>query len=269
MTLWQAVLLGVVQGLGEFLPISSSAHLVIVPWLGKFEDPGLTFDVALHFGTLLALLFYFLPDWVRLIKAAFSSVLKKRAAYSPDERLFWYLVFASVPGAAIGYLFEKQAESTFRSPLLIALMMTVMGILLLVVDQFSKKRKELGKVSFLDSFLIGLSQALAIIPGVSRSGVTITAGLGRDLTRTAAARFSFLLATPITAGACLLKAKNFLHTGMNTESLVGVAVSALVGFLSIKYMLAYVQKYSYRVFVIYRFLFALVVVGVYFLRAGH
>src|SRR5262245_44987076 len=117
MTLWQAVLLGIVQGLGEFLPISSSAHLVIVPWLARFPDPGLTFDVALHFGTLLALLFYFLPDWLRLLKAGFSSVFQKKAAYSTDEKLFWYLVLASIPGAVVGYLLEKQAETTFRSPL--------------------------------------------------------------------------------------------------------------------------------------------------------
>jgi undecaprenyl-diphosphatase len=124
MTLWQAVLLGIVQGLGEFLPISSSAHLVIVPWLFRFPDPGLTFDVALHFGTLLALLFYFLPDWLKLLSAAFSSV-KKRRAESVDEKLFWYLVLASLPGAVIGYLLEKQAETVFRSPLLIAFMMTL------------------------------------------------------------------------------------------------------------------------------------------------
>ncbi len=266
MTLGQAVLLGVVQGLGEFLPISSSAHLVIVPWLGKFEDPGLTFDVALHFGTLFAIIFYFFKDWMRLLKAAFSSISKKRSAYTLDEKLFWYLMWASIPGAAIGYLLEKHAETTFRSPLLIAFTMSAMGILLWLVDQVSKKKKNLGQVSFLDSFLIGLSQALAIIPGVSRSGVTITTGLFRGLDRTTAARFSFLLAAPITAGACLLKAKEFFHTGISLESLVGVGVSALFGFLSIKYMLAYLQKYTYRIFVIYRFLFALIVVFVYFLR---
>ncbi len=265
MELWQSILLGIVQGLGEFLPISSSAHLVIVPWLFDFPDPGLTFDVALHFGTLFALLVYFYKDWLRLFRAAFSSLGKKRAAYTHDEKLFWYLVFASIPGAAIGYVLEKHAESTFRSPLLIAGMMTVMGILLLIIDSTSKKNKDLQTLNFKDAFLVGLSQALAIIPGVSRSGITITTGLGLGLTRTAAARFSFLLATPITAGAALLKAKEFIHHGLNFEALVGVAVSAIIGFLSIKYMLAYLQKYSYRVFVVYRFLFSVVVVLVYFL----
>lgn len=265
MQLWQSILLGIVQGLGEFLPISSSAHLVIVPWLFKFEDPGLTFDVALHFGTLLAIILYFYKDWGRLIKAAFTSIPKKRAHYSSDEKLFWYLVFASIPGALIGYLLEKQAETVFRSPLLIALMMSVMGILLLIVDQRAKKQKDLHQVSFIEALLIGLSQSLAIIPGVSRSGITITTALGLGLTRTAAARFSFLLATPIIAGATLLKAKAFIHGGLHLESLIGIGVSALFGLLSIKYMLSYLQKYSYRVFVIYRFLFSLVVVIFYFL----
>ncbi len=265
MLLWQSILLGIVQGLGEFLPISSSAHLVIVPWLFNFEDPGLTFDVALHFGTLIAIILYFYKDWTRLMKAAFTSIPKKRENYSSDEKLFWYLIFASIPGALIGYLFEKQAETIFRSPLLIALMMSVMGILLLVVDQKSKKKKDLHQVSFFNAFLIGLSQAAAIIPGVSRSGITITTALGMGLTRTAAARFSFLLATPIIAGATLLKAKAFIHSALNLESLIGIGVSALFGLLSIKYMLNYLQKYTYRVFVIYRFLFSIVVVVFYFL----
>ncbi len=266
MELWQSILLGVVQGLGEFLPISSSAHLVIVPWLFDFKDPGLTFDVALHFGTLIALLAYFYKDWIHLIKAAFSSISNKRYHFTPDENLFWFLVFASIPGAIIGKLLEEHAETSLRSPLLIALMMTLMGIILLWVEGISKKNKSLKDLNFPSSFLIGISQALAIIPGVSRSGVTITAGLSQQLNRTSAARFSFLLATPITFGACLLKLKPFLQNGLNLESLIGIAVSALVGFVCIKYMLAYLQKYSYRVFVMYRFLFAILILVVHFSR---
>lgn len=270
MLLWQSVLLGIVQGLGEFLPISSSAHLVIVPWLFNFEDPGLTFDVALHFGTLIAVLVYFWKDWVLLFKAAFNSLFKKNnRPYTQEEKLFWYLVFASVPGAVIGYLLEKHAESSFRSPLLIALTMTVMGILLWWVDSISKKDKSLEQITFKNSFLIGLSQALAIIPGISRSGVTITTGLSLGLSRTAAARFSFLLATPITAGAALLKARTFIQTGINLESIIGIVVSAVFGLLSIKYMLAYLQKYSYRIFVVYRFLFSVMILLVYFVWRNH
>lgn len=270
MLLWHAIILGIVQGLGEFLPISSSAHLVIVPWLGNFSDPGLTFDVALHFGTLIAILVYFFKDWLILLKAAFTSITKKdRSSYTSDERLFWYIMFASLPGAVVGYLLEKYAETAFRSPLLIALMMSLMGILLLVADYAFKKNKGLHQIGFVDSFLIGLSQALAIIPGVSRSGITITTALSRGYSRTAAARFSFLLSTPIIAGAALLKAKTFIQTGLTLESLVGVGVSAVFGLLSIKYMLAYLQKYTYRIFVIYRFMFSIIVVVVYFAVRNH
>ncbi len=266
MELWHSILLGLVQGLGEFLPISSSAHLIITPWLFKFEDPGLTFDVALHFGTLLAILFYFWKDWLVLFKAAFTSLGKKRAQYTANEKLFWYIIFATIPAAILGKALEKYAEDLFREPLLIALTMSMMGILLLVVDSVSKKRKNTEQITFTDALLIGMSQALALIPGVSRSGITITSGLARGLNRQTAARFSFLLATPITAGACLLKAKPFFQSGINVESLVGIAVSAIVGFLCIKYMMAYVQKYSYRVFVVYRFAFSIMVLLVYFLR---
>ncbi len=268
MLLWQSVLLGIVQGLGEFLPISSSAHLVIVPWLFGFEDPGLTFDVALHFGTLIAVLAYFWKDWILLIQAAFNSLFKKKDfPYSHEEKLFWFLVFASIPGAAVGYLLEKYAESAFRSPLLIAFTMTLMGILLWWVDSISKKTKDLQQITFLDSLWIGLSQALAIIPGVSRSGITITTALALGLNRTAAARFSFLLSTPIIAGAALLKAKAFFKTGITPESLIGIGVSALFGLLSIKYMLAYLQKYTYRVFVVYRFAFSILILAFFFWRS--
>ncbi len=269
MLLWQSVLLGIVQGLGEFLPISSSAHLVIIPWLFNFEDPGLTFDVALHFGTLIAILAYFWKDWLLLFKAAFNSFNKKNRPATHEEKLFWYLVIASVPGAAVGYMLEKYAEEAFRSPLLIAGSMTVMGFLLWWVDTVSKKNKSIEQIGLKESFLIGLSQAFAIIPGVSRSGVTITTGLGLGLSRVAAARFSFLLSTPIIAGAALLKAKTFIHSGLTKESLIGIGVSALFGLLSIKYMLAYVQKYSYRVFVIYRFVFSIMILVVYFLFKSH
>ncbi len=266
MTLWQSIVLGVVQGLGEFLPISSSAHLVIVPWLGGFPDPGLTFDVALHFGTLLALLTYFYRDWINLIQGAFRSLGREKKTEKQQETLFWQLVLASIPGAVIGYLLEHQAETLFRTPLLTALMMTLMGLVLWRVDHSARKNKTLNNLGFLDSFWIGLSQALAIIPGVSRSGITITTGLARGLDRANAARFSFLLATPITAGACLLKAKDFISSGVTQEALIGMSVSFVVGFLSIKYMLRYVQKYSYRVFVAYRFVFSMVIVVVHFLR---
>lgn len=266
MTLLQAILLGIVQGLGEFLPISSSAHLVIVPWLFKFPDPGLTFDVALHLGTLIALLSYFYKDWLKLTAAFFRSLKKKRSEYSFEERLIWYLILGTIPGAVIGYLIEDYAETILRGPLLIAGMMAVMGIVLGLVDKFSKKIKPLEKVTLADSLIVGTSQALALIPGTSRSGVTITTGLLRKMDRATAARFSFLLSTPITFGAVVLKLKDMIHAHLDLNTLAGVVVSAVVGYLAIKYMLIFLRKYSYSVYVIYRLLFAAMVFGVYFFR---
>ncbi|MFO1463519.1 MAG: undecaprenyl-diphosphatase UppP [bacterium] len=266
MTLFHAVLLGVVQGLGEFLPISSSAHLVILPWLLNFPDPGLTFDVALHLGTLIALLAYFYRDWLELTAAFFRSLTKKPKNYDFQERMIWYLIFATIPAAAAGYLLEDYAETIFRGPILVATMMAVMGILMGLVDRFAAKTKDLRQVGFWDSMLVGLSQALALIPGTSRSGVTITAGMLRDMDRPTAARFSFLLSTPIVAGAALLKLKDLFHGRLELNTIVGVVVSAVVGYLAIKYMLYFLQRYSYRVYVIYRLAFAAMVFAVWFAR---
>ena len=169
MTIIQSIVLGIVQGLGEFLPISSSAHLVITPWLFNWKDPGLSFDVALHLGTLFAVLFYFWKDWTRLIQAFFMSLAERKIGDDIDRRLVWFIMIASLPGAAIGYLLEDMAETAFRNPLLIAGMMILMGGILFWVDRTSKGNKKIENISFFDSFLIGLSQAIAIIPGVSRS----------------------------------------------------------------------------------------------------
>ncbi len=266
MTLFHAVLLGVVQGLGEFLPISSSAHLVIVPWLLNFPDPGLTFDVALHLGTLIALLAYFFKDWLQLIAAFFRSLTKKPANWEFQERLIWFLIIATIPGAAAGYLLENYAETVFRAPALVATMMAVMGIIMGIVDRFAPKTKPLEKVTFMDSLWVGISQALAIIPGTSRSGVTITTGMLRKMDRPTAARFSFLLSTPIVAGAALLKLKHLFHGNADTNTIVGIVVSAVVGYLAIKYMLYFLQRYSYRVYVFYRLAFAAMVFAVLLAR---
>lgn len=260
MTYLHAILLGVVQGLGEFLPISSSAHLVITPWFFGFEDPGLTFDVALHFGTLIALLSFFWKDWVVLIGGAARFIIKKEGRDKQSFNLLLFLAAASVPGAIAGLALEDLAETVFRSPLLIAMNMAFMGAVLWIVDSKSGKIKKVNDVTFKDSIFVGISQALALVPGVSRSGITMTSGLLRGLTREAAARFSFLLAMPITFGACLLKVDDFLAGHPAGPEYVGIAVSALVGFLSIKYLLKFIQTYSFKVFVYYRFIFAAVVV---------
>ena len=282
MTYGQSILLGIVQGLGEFLPISSSAHLVITPWIFKFSDPGLTFDVALHFGTLLAILSYFWRDWLGIgagFLRAFSrrkeGVLKtvgvehaeaKKLADNDYRRLFIYLVVATIPGAVIGYFLNELAETVLRHPLLIAANMSILGLILLYADSLKNEEKNLRKVTLKDSLIIGFLQALALVPGVSRSGITITAGLFCGLSRTTSAFFSFLLAMPITLGACVFKMKHLFENGAGGIEWSGIAVSAVVGFLSIKYLLKYVQTHNYRVFVYYRFGFTILVGLVYFLR---
>lgn len=258
MTILQAVILGLVQGLGEFLPISSSAHLVLVPWFFGWTDPGLTFDVALHLGTLLAVVIYFWKDWCQLITKGLTDVR------SVQGRLFWYLVAASVPGGIAGFLLEKKAETIFRAPLLIAIMLIVMGGLLYWADRKSAKTTGINHISFGTSILIGVSQALAIIPGVSRSGITMTTGLLLGLTREGAARFSFLLSTPIIFGAALVKLPHVMAdpSVLSVGFMAGMLVSCLIGIASIGFLLRYVQTKNFLPFVWYRFfLGALVIVA--------
>ncbi|MGE5455071.1 MAG: undecaprenyl-diphosphate phosphatase, partial [Methylocystaceae bacterium] len=194
MSLIEAIIMGLVQGLGEFLPISSSAHLILVPWLFKWTDPGLIFDIGLHLGTLIAVLVFFWQDWIKLLKGAFGGTR------STEGRLFWYLVLATIPGVLIGFMLESKAETVFRSPVLIAIMLIIMGVLLYWADQRGKKRVDLENIKLSSALTIGFSQALAIIPGVSRSGITMTTALLLGLKREEAARFSFLLSTPIIFG---------------------------------------------------------------------
>lgn len=252
--------MGLVQGLGEFLPISSSAHLVLVPWFFHWQDPGLTFDVALHLGTLLAVVAYFWRDWFNLFRGALSR------RPSEDKRLFWYLVLATIPGAAGGFLLENQAETVFRSPALIAVMLILMGVILYWADRRGAKMIDIKQAGLGRCFTIGLSQALAIIPGVSRSGITMSTGLMSGLTREATARFSFLLSTPIIFGAAVLKLPKVLAGGADINFLVGTLVSAVVGFISIGLLMRLVRKRSYLPFVWYRFALGAVVLVTVFIR---
>jgi undecaprenyl-diphosphatase len=237
------------QGLGEFLPISSSAHLVLIPWLFRWTDPGLTFDIALHVGTLIAVVLYFWKDWWQLIIKGFTD------ARSVNGLLFWYLAAASVPGALIGYLLEDKAETVFRSPTLIAIMLIVMGIFLYWADRRSAKKIEINKITFRTSLFIGISQALAIIPGVSRSGITMTTGLLMGLTREGAARFSFLLSTPIIFGAAMVKLPGVISdpSVITVNFMIGMTVSCVTGLASIGFLLRYVQTKDFLPFVWYRF----------------
>ena len=256
----QAFILGAVQGLTEFLPVSSSAHLVLVPWLFGWQDPGLAFDVALHLGTLLALLIFYWREWVAM---ALSMVRPDVAS----RRLLILLIVASIPGAVIGLLFEKQAETVFRSPILIACTLGLMGVVLWGADVMGRKLKKIDRLTMGDAILIGLSQALAIIPGVSRSGSTITTGRILGVAREDAANFSFLMATPIIAGAGLHEAPKILHAGINAALVVGFAASAIFGLLAIAALVKFVRTRTYQPFAWYRIAVAIFVIVVAYARS--
>lgn len=259
MTILQAIALGLVQGLGEFLPISSSAHLVILPWMFRFSDPGLAFDIALHAGTLIAVAAFFFKDWLAIFASAFGS--KKDFGKNYPKRTLWLLVAATVPGAIFGAALESKAETVFRNPLLIAGTLSAMGLILYLLDVRGKKSKPLEKTSLKDAVLIGLSQAFAIIPGVSRSGATISAGLALGFDRKSAARFSFLLSAPIIFGATVLKIKYFFSPEFGLTEIVGIVTAALSGFLAIAWLLRFVEKSSYRIFFWYRLALAILMVS--------
>jgi undecaprenyl-diphosphatase len=261
----QNIVLGLAQGLGEFLPISSSGHLVILPWLFNFSDPGLAFDVALHWGTLIAVITYFWKDWIRLLKSLISRE-KNNDIIKKDRKLIGFIIVASIPGALFGYLLDSWAETSFRAPLLVASTLAVMGILLAIADKRGKGKRDIGEITLIDSIVIGMSQAVAIIPGVSRSGATITTALFRNINREAAAKFSFLLSAPIILGAGLVKLPDIISEGISTSVIIGTLVAAISGFLSIKYLLRYVQTKNYSPFVWYRLIFSAVIIIVYLFR---
>lgn len=258
-TIMQSIILGAIQGLGEFLPISSTAHLVLVPYFTGWTDPGLAFDISLHIGTLIAVLAFFWKDWLNIFSSAFYN-FKKSGIKSFKKELLFYLIIGTLPGVLFGLLFEDKAETTFRSPVIIAFTLIFAGTLLYLADKKFKGGKELKDVTMSDSLLIGLSQALAIIPGVSRSGITITTGLFRNFNRANAARFSFLLSTPIIIGSALLKTPELINAGLNASLLSGILSSAIFGYLAIKYLLKFLEKYGYEVFFWYRLILGLIII---------
>lgn len=260
MTLVVAVL-AILQGVSEFLPISSSAHLLIAPWLFHWTDPGLAFDAAIHLGTALALVVYFWPDlW---------TMLRKR------DRLIGYLAVATIPGALFGYLGDQWIESTFHSsswaPLLVGISMIVFSLLLYLIDHHAKLRRTIASVKLHDAIWLGLGQTLALMPGVSRSGATISTGLLLGLKREDAARFSFLLAIPITIGAGSYSALKVLEGKASTsvshlQLLLGIALSALVGWAVIKWFMRYLNHHNLNIFVYYRIVLALLVIAIWLIR---
>jgi undecaprenyl-diphosphatase len=285
MHLYQAVILAIVQGLTEFLPVSSTAHLVLFPWLLGWPEGGLPFDVALHVGTLAAVLLYFLRDWVELTLAGLGMHYPASASGTQvqhNRRLFWYLVIGTIPAGFVGFLFEKKVDESLQSPLSVTVTVTIasalilVGLLMWVADRMANHTRELNQSNMGDAIVIGGAQALALIPGVSRSGITITAGLFRNMTREAAARFSFLLSTPVIAGAALTQVPKLLkahHSGgidmpMSTV-LISILVSGIVGYLVIAFFLRYLQKHTLKVFVYYRVLFGMLILLLVFLHSGH
>lgn len=269
----QAALIGLVQGLTEFIPVSSSAHLELAPWIAGWDGGGLigslAFDVFLHLGTLVALLAYFARDWIRYLGALVGSVRERRIGADPDRRLAWLLVAATVPAGVIGFLGEDLIDSVFHGDsdavrLAIAAFLVIGAVVLWIADRLGSRRRELSELTTGTAVTIGFSQALALLPGISRSGATITAGLALGLTREAAARFSFLLATPITLGAGLYGSRKLLtETHTSTEWLaigVGFAVAALAGLAAIGFLLAWLRRRSVAIFSLYRIGFAAVIV---------
>jgi undecaprenyl-diphosphatase len=276
----KAVVLGIIQGLTEFLPISSSAHLILVPWLFGWETSGLTFDVALHLGTSAAILAYFWRDWVDLALELIRGIRERSLFGNAQRRLAWFLFIGTLPAVVAGLLLEDYIKTTLRSPLIPVVTLVGFGILLYYADRKSRQSRSLDQFRWGDCFWIGMSQALALVPGVSRSGITISAAMVRDASRIAAARFSFLLSTPVIVGAGVLQGWHLLaatlHPGAAVVGpdvgstavkwdvlIVGISSAAITGFLCIRYFLRYLQTNNLVPFVIYRIVLAAVVLFMY------
>ncbi len=266
MDILHAVVLGILQGLTEFLPVSSSAHLSLAPWLLGWEDPGLSFDVALHLGTLVAVLWYFRKEWLSLA-AATLDIVRTRRIDAPEKRQVVYLVIATIPGGIAGLLLNKLAEDAFRAPQLTATALIVMGVVLWAVDKWSSQERTLESIGWRDALLVGCAQMFALIPGVSRSGSTITASRALKLDRQSAAVFSFLMSMPITAAAAIVKVPHALREhGPSTALIVGIIAAGVSSALAINVLLRYVSKHSYGVFAVYRVVLGLTVLGIAFAR---
>ncbi|OJU13650.1 MAG: undecaprenyl-diphosphatase UppP [Clostridiales bacterium 43-6] len=252
----QALIYGIVQGITEFLPISSTAHLILLPNILGWEDMGMTFDIALHLGTAVSVLLFFWKDWIKLTKAGMTR------PKSSDGKLFWFIMLATIPAGIIGFLFEDFFEQAQKNMLLIGFMLIVLGILLYLADTRCKSTKKINHVNFLSAILIGLSQAVAMIPGVSRSGITITTGRFSGLTRESAARFAFLLSTPTIVGLGIYKIKDIIGENFHLlPFLIAVITSGLVGALVIRYLLDFLKTRSFGIFAVYRIVLGMIVLA--------
>jgi len=278
MPLYQAIVLALVQAFTEFLPVSSTAHLTLFPWLLGWQDPGLAFDVALHAGTLVAVLLYFFKDWLTLALCGVGLKYPGNAAseeVAQRKKLFWYMVIGTIPGGLLGALFERKIEDHFRTPYVIAISMIAIALVMWWADSKSRLTRPLEQSNVGDALTIGTAQALALCPGVSRSGITITAGLFRGFTREAATRFSFLLSAPLIAGAVLSHLPKLikLHKAGGLDLplstlLISILVSGIAGYFVIAFFLRYLQTHTLKVFVFYRLLFGIIILVLAFLQAG-
>ena len=259
MNVFQALVLGIIQGLTEFLPVSSSAHLALAPWIFGWADPGLAFDVALHLGTLVAVLWFFQAEWVRLAGSAWE-IVRTRSIATPEQRRVIFLIIATIPAAIVGKLIGEYADTTLRSPRLIATALIVMGVILWLADRVGSQVRSLDEMRWPQALAIGVAQVFALVPGVSRSGSTITAGRALGFSRESAAVFSFLMSMPITAAAAVLKVPEALQQpGPRLPLVVGVIASGVSGWLAISVLLRYVARHSYGVFAIYRIALGLLI----------
>ena len=263
----QALVMGLTQGLTEFLPISSSGHLILVPWLFGWKDPfiiSLAFSVMLHMGTLLALLVYFWRDWCRLIPAGLATIRDRSFKSDKDRKMAWLIVVATIPAVLVGPIFTDTIESWVREPARVALMLCVGAAILWLADRWGSKLREMASLTYGGALGIGIAQVLALVPGISRSGISISAGLFGGLTREAAARFSFLMATPVVAGAGLWEARKLVthEAGVNPSAnliVIGFIAAAISGLLAIRFMLEFLKRQPLTVFVVYRVVAAAVV----------
>jgi undecaprenyl-diphosphatase len=274
MPLLQVIVLAVVQGITEFLPISSTAHLYLTSWLLGWHTEALDFDIALHIGTLLAVLLYFLRDWLQILAQGLGMRYGRDEELKHNRMMLWLLAIATIPVGVFGYVFNKQAETTWRNPYVMGVMLVAVGVLMWLAERAGRMRRDLSSLNLPDSVVIGLAQALSIVPGTSRSGITISAGLFRDFDRQSAARFSFLLSTPAIAAAAGkalydIDKQGGLHAIVNAPFVVGVAVSALTGCAVIAWFLHYLRRSSLRPFVYYRIIFGIMVLVLAAFRGTH
>ncbi len=263
MTILQAIVLGALQGATEFLPISSSAHLILAPWLFGWPDQGLTFDVVLHAGTLVAILSFFWREWLEMITGLVRFTHSAGGRDRSSSRLLFLLICGTVPAGVAGFLAEHAVETRLRHPLILSFTLISVALLLWLAERLARKERSLEALSLTDTLTVGAAQALALVPGTSRSGITIAAGLFRGLTREAAARFSFLLSAPIIAGAVLKKILELRHSGISVAErlplLFGFLASVIVGYLTIKYLLRYLQNNTLNVFIYYRIFLGIII----------